>query len=524
MNDLEIYELFKECSNSYEEQTIYEDPMIFFGIDYVKESNEILMEAKSATSKNIFQKIWKIIVKAFGSIGNMFSKLIKWIKGIFFRKNNAKTADQIAIDSGLSYDNSISTISADNTKSVIEIPSDEKSELELPPIEIVIKDLLVKYDKEKKSIIFNLKEIRKRSYQSYSAVKPDDKHGKIGGQASIGFNYLYAFRMILHHDIMDSFVSIVTKLCEYSVDSTKEINIPTLLSDYNKIKSVAYTKSENEDVEISFEDFEKFSLKIMEINKKLADVNLTTNGADETKEHVYGSIIGRTYDTKLIELINDIAGFSFEMQMGINAITATIQQSFIVDKRFSETCKTLENLDKFVSECIYAGLPPKYIAYNAWIIMSKSLKGSNSDKNKPIWGQSRAVYYPDVDPKSVYKLALSSNGIFANKTERDITVKAENSTNNMTSRARELFDYIAKTTAITPNGTVSTMERASSNEKPDDKIIIELANKVQGPKGILKDANFTIQDLHMGNARKMPDGKWKFIDYGLAYSSKLNKR
>lgn len=542
MNDLEIYEFFKE-SGIYEEESIYEDPEKFFGIDYMKESSDVLLEAKGATKSNVFQKLWNVIRKAFSSIAKIFNKFIQWIKGLLFGRKKAKTADQIAIDSGLSFtdefsdflDDDISSPSyykqtntdsaSSNKKTVykIEIPASKDSELTLPPIEVAFKNLLVKYDSDKKSIIFNLQEIKKRSIDDYNNSSAASKHGKVIGQASIGYNYLYAFRLIHEPEKMDKFVNVVKDLCEYA-KGNNQIDIMKMEKIFKEVDIASGMTTDYNEIDVKYEEFERFSKQVMQINKMMSDVNLTTDGVQQTKEHsIYGDIIGKTYDDKLINLINNIASVAFRLQMGINAITATIQQAFIVDKRFANCCDTLEKLDKFTYDCIMAGFPPKFIAYNIWIIMTKNLKG-DAKQNQPVWGQSRVVFFPLADKNSVYKVGLSTNGIFANKTERNITLKALNGDTTLgTENPADLLNYLAKATALTTNGTVVTMERAIDDIRPTNLEISQLTKKVQGIcNGVINNANFKINDLHNGNARKMADGHLKFIDYGMASLTRPN--
>lgn len=552
MNDLEIYEFFKE-SGIYEEESIYEDPEKFFGINYMKECSDTLLEAKGATKSNVLQKLWNTIKKAFSFIANALSKLIKWIKGIIFGKRNMKSADQIAIDSGLHFSSSSisdipvssvkgidslvnnvfnddpfndpsgkSSTNAGNNKSVvIEIPADEESELQLPPIELAIKDLLVKYDSDKNSITFTLDSIEKRLIDDYNSTSAPEKHGKVIGQASIRSNYMYAFRMIRDKAKTDQFVQIVKSICEY-MKGNKNIDITKSSTIFNEIDKYAAAKKYDErEIRINYDDFEFFSKSIMTVNHLLSDANIL-DGLPQTKEHgIYGDIIGDSYDSKLISLVNKVASFAFQLQMGVNAITSTIQKSFILDSRFANCCADLETLDTFVNECIMAGLPPKYIAYNIWIIMQDSLKG-NADQNKPVWGQTRIVFFPNADKNSVYKVAVNTSGVVANKTERNVTLKVLNKDPNLGSvNPEKIFDYIAKATAITKNGTVLTMERGVGKLK-NPMLISDMKNKLHD-ENHLGNANFILKDLHTGNVQKMPDGKHKFVDYGVAEIIKANK-
>ena len=520
MNDLEIYDLlYREYDESYEE-SIYEDPIEFFGNSYITETHDIFMETKGATKKNIFQRLWNIIIKSFGSIGKIFSNILKWFKNILFGKKSAKTADQIAEDIGLKINNNV-----DEKPVTISVPSSEESEIELPPIELIAKELLIEYNKEKQSIIFNTDEVFKNVYYSkYNKPKVDGNQGKIVGQPAINEHFHFTLKTILHDQLFDAYCNIVSLICDY-VDKYKndeDVSGYTQTKDAGEIR-LAYNKfsdlntSINNNIsktEIPYQKFEEFAKKVGEINKKFSDINMIIEGVPDVNAK---SLFVFKLTQPFIDALNDISAIAFRLQMGINAITSTIQKSFILDKRYLETCSNLEDLDKFIYECIKSGLPPKYIAYNSWIIMSKELKGSNSDKDKPVWGQARVIYYPDNNPKVVHKVALHMNGIWSNKTEREITIKAEQS-NNMANNINELLKYIARTVWLSKTGSINSMERLDTSKQPSLTIVKVLGDKVAN---ITKNNIFGIRDLHDGNVGKTSDGKWKFIDYGMAYTNKL---
>jgi len=118
---------------------------------------------------------------------------------------------------------------------------------------------------------------------------------------------------------------------------------------------------------------------------------------------------------------DDALDIIFHIQMGLNAVNAGYENIWISDKKFFNTIKDFNELDKFVAEMIKHHIPQKAIMKAAWLCSSPEIKG-DSDKYKPIWGQMRGCFIP---PKQnyIYKIALSQRSLIDNKTESSVYEK-----------------------------------------------------------------------------------------------------
>lgn len=117
-----------------------------------------------------------------------------------------------------------------------------------------------------------------------------------------------------------------------------------------------------------------------------------------------------------LELINqELVNFN----MGLNSFNKDLKSMYILHPNLHHCVKTIQQLDTFVFNMLESGYPSKHIANNIELSISDSLTGSNhSTKN----GQTRFVVIPD-DKSCVYKCAINSSGLSANKNENTIYKK-----------------------------------------------------------------------------------------------------
>ena len=110
--------------------------------------------------------------------------------------------------------------------------------------------------------------------------------------------------------------------------------------------------------------------------------------------------------------MNDLCDIQYSANRVMNYINDDAR--FIYADKI-ESIKDPAVLGEYIMECIKNGFPAKYIAYNAWLLSHRSIRG-NGMSFKPIWGQTRAIFIPP-NKDIIYKIALSSAGMFGNKTE-----------------------------------------------------------------------------------------------------------
>lgn len=217
-------------------------------------------------------------------------------------------------------------------------------------------------------------------------------------------------------------------------------------------------------------------------------------------------------DKHTIKTMNELTNKLIRIQISMNMLSSALDNKSIINGNFVGSIKSVALLDIFVKRCIDAGIPPKYIGYNAWLISDESIRGKN-ETFKPIWGQTRVIFFPP-SKKIVYKVALSGAGISSNEAEV---------------RTSKLFvemdrvDLIAPVVKAWGNGAVVALERIpSSKNKPSYDALLKYTKDVNSvirkyeEKNNVK-INTKISDQHRDNV--MYDerlGCYRSIDYGIA--------
>lgn len=246
--------------------------------------------------------------------------------------------------------------------------------------------------------------------------------------------------------------------------------------------------------------------ELMEFQKKLNTLNEKIKSIDIPEMN---ALIARgDKNSKILEVINNIAFTLSKVQMGMNSITSAVQNAYIIDAKYMNRIKNTETLSKFVGSCINAGIPPKYIGYNIYVASNAVIKGdgSHGDENNPIWGQSRVVLFPE-DTSKIHKIALSGWGLRANKSEKLVSDKF-----------KQVGDtsLIATVTSGTKNQVIIDAERVDTSKPVSDNDISKLRDAIVD---FAQRHNIPLkldEDLHEDNVAYR-NGKPIAIDYGMAW-------
>lgn len=219
----------------------------------------------------------------------------------------------------------------------------------------------------------------------------------------------------------------------------------------------------------------------------------------------------KTMDPETIKSLNMVVRLLMRIQISLNYISSAFNNMSIIDASFYGQIKSLDKLDEFVDKCIKAGIPPKYIAYNTWLISNVCIRGTG--EYKPIFGHARATIFPP-NQKIVLKIALSGLGTVSNETE---------------SRFTEIFKKMDRIDLIAPvikdfkNNAIVAMERVNGNFDLSTDVLKAYTKKAndalteyQNKTG--KKLNIKVGSQHIGNVAY--DNKYKVyrsIDYGVHY-------
>ena len=83
-------------------------------------------------------------------------------------------------------------------------------------------------------------------------------------------------------------------------------------------------------------------------------------------------------DKTVIQSLNSLVNLIEFIQFGLTSLTNAIQKVHLIDLKYMNSIDDRNTLSKFVYDCIQNGIPPKFIAYNTWLIASENIRGSAS--------------------------------------------------------------------------------------------------------------------------------------------------
>lgn len=462
------------------------------------ESTNIIMEGKIVNKiKTILNFMWEKFKAFFKMIGTIISKIINTIKGIF--KKKTKSVDQILEDCNIKPTNSARTSapvktstnnvsSAKTSKEVISIPASEKSEV--IPINGVIltKDLVARFNENDTfmiSYLDTLIAVDKKDNSDYLNIPYNEKviSNKVNNMGDIRA----VFDLVINRNFFNRFEYVVQDVCEFftgeSTDSSK------MLSSIDDFEEIMTKSKVTANTNIDINAFVRIQTKFNTLWKLVDKCSIASTD---------NIVSDNSHQESLQFLLNKMANF----QMGFNKIGIALQEIYFIDKAYFESVNDLNKLDQFVDEMITGGMPPKYIQQNAWLVASKAIKGS-SNKDKPIWGQSRVVFFPDDNTDIVHKIAMSGFGINGNKNEVFVTNKFGNAAGN----------FVSKITSAEKNNAVVSAIRVDTSQEPNEgetKLAAENINAYIKSKGL----KFFIGDLHSKNFGRNKRNQLVVVDYG----------
>lgn len=161
------------------------------------------------------------------------------------------------------------------------------------------------------------------------------------------------------------------------------------------------------DAEITIKQLLDFNKQLVKLHKALGELGYD----DPMKVLVDG------YDSA-VRVLNEVAEIAKLLQEGINLITIGISNKYTVPPKYVESVSNIEDLSEFICLCIDGNIPSSVIAFAAYVVCNKTLRGS-SDPYYPKMGQSRVCFFPfrGYGESYVLKIAINQMGIRANSSE-----------------------------------------------------------------------------------------------------------
>lgn len=268
----------------------------------------------------------------------------------------------------------------------------------------------------------------------------------------------------------------------------------------SKINGVAAGKK------LTMKELTEFQSKINKLEERL---DFAQNGNN--------SLTG--VDPGVIKSLNDLMYVTENVQFGLNSISNAIQKVHLIDLKFMNSITDRDALSKFVYGCIQNGIPPKFIAYNTWLIANESIRGS-ATKYKPVGGQTRVVFFPNDNKKEILKIAISGIGVTSNKNEIRFADFLKRS------KEEDMIKCSALVTKTYHEDAILAMERVVDRvgKHPDLQILNEMKNKYKDFTVRHPELKLVVTDFNDGNVMWSSDKDcWVCIDYGLGRRNTKNQ-
>ena len=525
-------------------------------IDVFCEADKVTGTKKTFGSRvvAVVKNVLGAIKRFFSFIGKQLGKLIAFVKRLFTGKKKSGTADQAVMEAGIKPNKSVHSGEKENVKVTFTVQKDEQNTNNTPvetpnsqppeqtqtdqssiekkasskpnetPHEFTVTaENSIKRTEEKvevdialqaKEICVKITEngeldimVFKDTFQQNANDKP------IKGQDLVSNKWycVMAFAALTVDGIIDKFSDTVMEMLSvFSSGNNSQESVQKSINKYDSFikefdgitDSIAHYRRNYQGGEDLLIDDAAWNttINIQQIVKIQKSINEILSKLDQFVVSEINNDV--KMDQEFIERLQFCVNIARNSQMGLNGISAALSGVYKIDKRYVHTITDPDTLDKFVEKMINLGIPPKYVAYNAWLACDKNIV--NVDNYTPVWGQSRIIFFPNDKQESVYKVALSSLGISANKSEAFVYSKATKS---------GIISFLAKPNHLYSTGSVLDMERIDTSEKTNSgesfgKTINQCLENTNMP--------FRIGDLHNANFGKL-DGVWVALDYGNIY-------
>lgn len=323
------------------------------------------------------------------------------------------------------------------------------------------------------------------------------------GVKSLASLFVYTNAMIYfvkHKDDLD-------ELCDLIVEGFRIANDEATMDaiEYSRKVTKLMNKAESKmngisggGTTMSMKELTAFQAKVNELEEKL---DFAQNGNNKLND----------VDPRVISSLNDLVAITEHIQFGLTSLSNAMQKVHLIDLKYMNSIDDRNTLSKFVYDCIQNGIPPKYIAYNTWLIANESIRGSASSY-KPVGGQTRCVFFPNDNKKEILKIATSGIGITSNKNEIRFAEFLKRS------KEQEMIDISALVTNTYAEDAILAMERVVDRvgKHPDLIILNEIKQKYADFTARHPELRLVISDFNDGNVMWSSDkNRWICIDYGL---------
>jgi len=461
--------------------SVFDDGFKFYE-DVIKEASDGVV-----TKSNVLTRLWELLKKVFRWIWKALGNLINVIKSLF--KKKTKSTEQILLELGV-------VSRKDIKEGKVHIPASDKSEINIgsEEIELMLKPMFLKFEEDGETITITTNKIiwanllkRAQGKMPGNDPGPDIRC------------FLYTLKLIEDKNNV---------LKNMGYDIARAINADHIeRSTLNDVNNFCRLIQDGANDQGYIKSPHNITLR------QLMDTQGVINDILKAIEGVSNPYVKFSGD---ISVINAFSGTMTTIQMGMNLITKAIKEVYTIDPSYCETIDDPETLSKFVEKCIQAKFPAKYLSFNSYLVSTKNLKG-DGDAFKPVWGQSRVVFFPPNE-EIVYKLALSQWGINSNMSEYNIYQKFDETGD---------ASILARVINVSENGCVSTVERVDTKEDAPMHIVFRVRSHIEN---IMQKHSIPVnvtQDIHHKNIGiRHNNGKDEYVavDYAAINRSYVGRR
>ena len=461
-----------------------------------------LMEAtKTSTTstqpekkQNIFQKVLGYIKKFFAFL----AKIFRWLINKVFKRKIKKTPDQVMEkligmnSTGLKNSTETGTKTGTGTKDDVEVvhfPSDPTSVIKETDIKVISKNLQIKVENN---------EYVMEPLEGFAGedAKTATGAGKGGSSRHVTWAIQY---MVDDHDFRTKLNDVIKKIL---LVGTSDVALEEVKLAWTKFDAIPIP---NQPIRMK-----NSGDKLMEGYKAISEMTKVIENCEEHQS-----------EPEYNELLSNIVSALTNITMGLNRMSKDFGYMYMIDKKYLHVISNPDQLAQFVNDIIEAGVGTQHVAYNCWCAMSKDFDDrgyfvyvDGNNEKLPRWGQSRVVFFPIKDNKSVLKVALNGTGILGNKTEirRYKMYKKYNGENLLCEPLKAFYnDAIVSFERVETNSDNASAEVKNILNNDEQRRSLELAiQKLAKNYGLAP-----IGDLHSNNIGVNSNHKLVVIDYAL---------
>lgn len=446
----------------------------------------------SGNKPNLFQRFWNLIKSALKKLLKVIRWIGKKIRSLF--KKGKQSMDQIVerchIKPKRKVIHEAAVDAPDKEKEVvIHFPASKDSFLTETDLHVAVKHLYLK-------IIDN------KFVASVPGIQSNVSFRGPHRTSNWDVNY-YAACAIIEETELNELLFDTAEMIIFDKSANELIDIEEgFIDNVNRLDQRAYdpknaTKYKN-NIPFNNRDFVNFQQQLSDVTAKIDKVHTIEGISDE-----------------LLEALNKFADILIGVAFGMNEFNRSVNQLYMIDTQYIAAVNRASDLDAFVFDCIKHGIHPKFIAYNAWLLLDDAWKTDHetfyTKDIRPKWGQTRTVF--DIKGVNVVaKIAMSGVGIMGNRNE--IAITKEFKQHNVDDVLACVEESMQNAAVIFPKAILSIM-------KPDSNDLFEYKERLEDIYWDYPDLHDIRGDIHIGNIGFDTSRHVVCIDYG---NSPITKR